>query len=219
MISSPHRGNGNNQATMRIRAPRLSPEARHSQLLDSAIRAFARRGLGRAGHGDVAKEAAVAIPTVFAYFRTRGELVEAVLKRVGGHYSDMADRHYRPENPAARALLDFAIAFAASVDDDPDLATVLLEWSTAVRSETWPLFLAFHRSMVDRIESTIRRGQKEGAIAADLDSTNAALIIVGSAHLVVQMKFSRTEPERVHRFLLALLGAAIGPSGLNAALR
>jgi len=204
---------------MRTRAPRLSPIARRAQLLDCAVHVFARRGLGRAGHGDVAKEAGVAVPTVFAYFRTRGELVEHVLERVGRHYAEMADRHYRPENPATRALLDFAIAFAASVDQDPDLATVLLEWSTAVRSEIWPLFLQFHRSIVERIEATIRRGQSEGTIAADLDTTNAALIIVGSAHLVVQMKFSRTEPERVHRFLLALLRAAIGPSALNEALR
>ena len=204
---------------MRIRASRLSPIARRAQLLDCAMRVFARRGLGRAGHGDVAKEAGVAVPTVFAYFRTRGELVEHVLERVGRHYAEMADRHYRPENPATRALLDFAIAFAASVDQDPDLATVLLDWSTAVRSEIWPLFLQFHRSIVERIEATIRRGQSEGTIAADLDTTNAALIIVGSAHLVVQMKFSRTEPERVHRFLLALLRAAIGPSALNEALR
>ena len=203
---------------MRTRARRLAPGERRAQLLDSAVRAFARRGLNRAGHGDVAREASVAVPTVFAYFRARGELVEEVLKKVVGHYTDMADRHYRAENPAPRALLDFAIAFAASVDTDPDLAAVLLDWSTAIRSEIWPLFLQFHRSMVERIEATIHRGQREGTIPPEVDANNAALIIVGSAHLVVQMKFSRTEPERVHRFLLALLRAAIGPAGFNAAL-
>jgi TetR/AcrR family transcriptional regulator, hemagglutinin/protease regulatory protein len=203
---------------MRTRARRLAPGERRALLLQSAIRVFALRGLGRAGHGDVAKEAAVAVPTVFAYFRTRGELVEEVLKKVVGHYIDMADRHYRLENPAPRALLDFAIAFAASVDTDPDVAAVLLDWSTAIRSEIWPLFLRFHRDIVERIEATIQRGQKEGTISSDVDANNAALIIAGSGHLVVQMKFSRTEPERVHRFLLALLRAAIGPAGFSAAL-
>jgi len=203
---------------MRARASRLSPDARRAQLLDCAIRVFARRGLARAGHADVAKEASVAVPTVFAYFRTRSDLLSEVLREVVRSYSEMAERHYRPENPASRALLDFAIAFAASVDAKPDLATVLLEWSTAVRSESWPLFLEFHRGMVARIEATIRRGQREGTIAPDLDANNAALIIIGAAHLVVQMKFSHTEPERVHRFLLALLRGAIGPSALAAAL-
>jgi TetR/AcrR family transcriptional regulator, hemagglutinin/protease regulatory protein len=200
------------------RAMRLDPDVRRSQLLECAIRVFARRGLGRGSHAEVAKEAGVAVPTVFAYFRTRSELVTEVLREVARYYFDMADRHYKPENPAARALLDFALAFASSVESHADVATVLLDWSTAVRSEIWPLFLEFHRSMVERIEDTIRRGQREGTMAAALDANNAALIIVGSAHLVLQMKFSRTSPEKVHRFLLALLRAAIGPAALAAAI-
>jgi TetR/AcrR family transcriptional regulator, hemagglutinin/protease regulatory protein len=200
------------------RAMRLDPDVRRSQLLECAIRVFARRGLGRGSHAEVAKEAGVAVPTVFAYFRTRSELVTEVLREVARYYFDMADRHYKPENPAARALLDFALAFASSVESHADVATVLLDWSTAVRSEIWPLFLEFHRSMVERIEDTIRRGQREGTMAAALDANNAALIIVGSAHLVLQMKFSRTSPEKVHRFLLALLRAAIGLAALAAAI-
>lgn len=203
---------------MRARANRLAPEARRAQLLECAIRVFARRGLGRGGHAEIAHEARVAVPTVFAYFRTRGELVAAVLAEIARFYSDLSDRHYRPENPAVRALLDFAIAFAASVDSHRDQATVLLEWSTAVRSEIWPLFLEFHAAMTARIENTIRRGQEEGTIESDLDPRNAALILIGSAHLVAQMKFAHAEPERVHRFLLALLRAAIGSRAVGAAL-
>src|SRR5882757_4040136 len=101
---------------MRVRASRLNPDARRAQLVDCAVRVFARRGLERGGHAEVAREAAVAVPTVFAYFRTRGELLQQALDRVVRYYLDMADRHCRPENPAPRALLDFAIAFAASVD-------------------------------------------------------------------------------------------------------
>jgi hypothetical protein len=99
-----------------------------------------------------------------------------------------------------------------------DLATVLLEWSTAVRSEIWPLFLELHRNRVERIEAMIRRGQAEGTIDSGLDANDAALIIVGSAHLVVQMKFSHTQPERLHRFLLASLRGALGATALAAAL-
>lgn len=196
----------------------MPPESRRAQLLDCAVRVFARRGLSRGGHAEVAEEAAVAVPTVFSYFRTRSDLLEEVLRKVARHVEEMADRHYRPDNPAPRALLDFAIAFAASVDTERDLATVLLDWSTSVRSEIWPKFLEFHRSMVARIEATIERGQREGSISPELDANNAALIIIGSAHLVVQMRFSHTPPERVHRFLLALLRAAIGADAVSSAL-
>src|ERR1043165_9273518 len=169
---------------MRKRADRLSPDARRAQLVDCAVKVFARRGLARGGHADIAREAGVAVPTVFAYFRTRGDLLTQVLERVSSYYAQMADRYDRRDSPAPRALLDFAIAFAASVDSHPDVATVLLDWSTAVRSELWPLFLQFHQSMVAKVETTIRRGQAEALIAADLEANNAALIIVGAERLV-----------------------------------
>lgn len=202
----------------RPRASRLPPDERRRQLVDHAIRVFARRGIERGGHAEVAKEAGVAVPTVFAYFRTRGDLVAAVLDDVSSYCRRLADRHLAEDRHEARALLDFAIAFAAAVDEEPDRAGVLLDWSTAVRSELWPAFLRFHEEMAGRLEEVIRRGQRRGTLPDDLDAPNAALILVGEAHLVVQMKFARTPPERIHRFLLALLRAAIGPEAVAAAL-
>ena len=58
----------------RPRAPRLAPEARRAQLLASAMRVFARRGIAAARHAELASEAGVAVSTTFAYFPTREEL-------------------------------------------------------------------------------------------------------------------------------------------------
>jgi TetR/AcrR family hemagglutinin/protease transcriptional regulator len=182
------------------------------------MRVFARRGIGRGSHADVAREAGVAVPTVFAYFQTREELVRAVLAEVVRYYTAMADEYHVPTKPAPSAQLDHAIAFAASVDTHPDHARVLLEWSTSVRDEIWPLFLRFHQEMVSKIEATIRRGQRQGDVSRELDAENAALMIIGAVHLLVQMKFTRCPPEKVHRFQLALLRGAIGPDAVARAL-
>jgi len=66
-------------ATKRARARRLDPSERRPQLLQCAIRVFARRGLGGAHHAEISREARVSIPTVFFYFPTREVLVMAVL--------------------------------------------------------------------------------------------------------------------------------------------
>ena len=50
---------------------RLSPEKRKQQLLDYSIEVFSRRGIGRAGHADIAEMANVSVATVFNYFPTR----------------------------------------------------------------------------------------------------------------------------------------------------
>jgi len=205
-------------AASRTRAQRLSPEARRAQLLDCAIKVLARRGLGKGGHGEIAREAGVSVPTVFAYFRTREQLVAEVLAEIVRIYEDMADRHYRGDVPAPRALLSFSFAFAASVDERPDAAKVLLEWSSAVREEIWPLFLQFHSAMARKLQGMIERGQLEGSIEREIDAENAALMMIGSAHLIVQMKFSRFAPERLQRFLLAMLRGALGERGFAAAV-
>jgi TetR/AcrR family hemagglutinin/protease transcriptional regulator len=187
-------------------------------LLACALTVFARRGLGRATHADIAAEAGVAVATVFAYFKTRGELVAAVLEEVERYQFEMADRHHRSGGSVPRVLLDHAMAFAASVDTQPDHARVLLEWSTSIREEIWPLYVRFHERMVRKVAAAVRRGQLEGSVPADLDADDAALLFVGAGHAVAQMKFTRQPPGKVHRFLLTLLRGAIGPQAVAAAL-
>jgi len=179
---------------------------------------FAQRGLGRAAHAHVARAAAVSVPTVFAYFRTRGVLVHAVLDEVARYFNEMADRFHHPDTTAARGLLSHAIAFATSVDSDPDYARVLLEWSTNTRDDAWPLFLRFQEAMFVRCADTIRRGQQEGSIDATVDADIASLMIVGASWMLIQMSFTRWPAERVHRFMLAQLRGALGADAIARAL-
>ena len=47
--------------------------------MECAIEVFSRRGIGRAGHAEIAEQAKVSVATVFNYFNTREELVDEVL--------------------------------------------------------------------------------------------------------------------------------------------
>jgi TetR/AcrR family hemagglutinin/protease transcriptional regulator len=191
-------------------ARRLPPEARRAQLLACAMRVFARRGLGEARHGEIAEEAGVSTSTAFVYFPTRAALVDAVLDEVARFLIDMAERvHGRPA-PAARNLLDHARAFAESVETHPDHARVWLDWSTAIREDVWPRYLAFQDRVLAILARTIRRGQREGDLPAHVEPEDVARLVVGSAHMVAQMKFSRRPPQEVERFLRALVAAALG---------
>ena len=66
------------------RRTRLSPEARRDQLMECAIEVFSRRGIGRAGHAEIAEQAKVSVATVFNYFNTREDLVDEVLAEIEG---------------------------------------------------------------------------------------------------------------------------------------
>jgi len=202
----------------RTRATRMAPEDRRDQLLECAVEVFARRGIGRGGHAEVAARARVAVATVFAYFRTREELQAAVLAEVAHEFEALADRCLNGEGTAPRALVEFAAAFAASVDERPHHTRVLLEWSTSIREEIWPLYLAFHERMRRRLQATVRRGQREGLIAVAIDAETSSLILIGVGHLITQMRFTHWPRAKVLRFQHATLRSAIGADALAAAL-
>ena len=182
------------------------------------MRAFAERGISRATHADVARLAEVSPATAFSYFRTRADLTRAVLERVAQYYEEMADRFHQPQHLPARALLEHAVAFATSVQSDPAYARVILEWSTAIRDDTWPLFLRLQERILRRCMDTIRRGQDDGSIGADVDPETAALMIVGSSWMVIQLSFTHWPAERVQRFVLGQVRGAIGEETVERAL-
>lgn len=72
-------------------------------------------------------------------------------------------------------------------------------------------YLVFYRQALAAIGALIDRGQAQGAIQAQVDSDAAARVIIGLAHMIVQMKFSGSAraqvvhpvPSLVHGYLAA----------------
>ncbi len=196
--------------TRKKRASRLRQATRRAQLLQCAIRVFARRGLGAARHAEIAREAGVSVPAVFFYFPSREELVSAVLEEIERFLMDMAQRIHASERPAPEILLEHARAFAESVETHPDYARVWLDWSTSIREEIWQRYLDFQERMVAIITATIRRWQSERGVARDDDAEDDARLMVGSAHMVALMKFHRVPAPKLDHFLQTLVSAALG---------
>jgi TetR/AcrR family hemagglutinin/protease transcriptional regulator len=193
----------------RQRARRLDPSERRPQLLECAMRVFARRGLGSARHSEIAKEAKVSVPTVFFYFPSREALVKAVLEEVARFLTDMTVEIHSSSGAAPEIVLAHAKAFADSVDTHPDYARVWLDWSTAMRDEIWPLYLEFQENIVAIIANTIRRWQRARG-ESEQEAEDDARLIVGSAHMIAQMKFTRCTPEKLDHFLRTLVRSSLG---------
>jgi TetR/AcrR family transcriptional regulator, hemagglutinin/protease regulatory protein len=196
-------------STKRTRARRLDPAERRPQLLQCAIRVFARRGLGGAHHAEIAREARVSVPTVFFYFPTREALVMAVLDEVARFLTEMAVTIHSGSGDAAQTVLAHAQAFADSVDTHTDYARVWLDWSTAIREEIWPRYLEFQENIVAIIANTIRRWRVGRGITDD-DAEDDARLIVGSAHMIAQLKFTRCPPDKLDHFLRTLVRSTLG---------
>ncbi|MGF1685895.1 TetR/AcrR family transcriptional regulator [Photobacterium japonica] len=121
---------------------RLSPEKRKEQLLRFAMDVFARRGIGRAGHADIADMAGVSVATVFNYFPTREALVEQVLVQVDQHFKDMLTESLSNEEAFKSQLCNMCYRLIDEVIEQQDWVKVWFEWSTSVRDEIWPQFVS-----------------------------------------------------------------------------
>ena len=199
----------------RKRAPRLPPTERRAQLVASALRVFARLGLGATRHADVATEAGVSLPAVFHYFPTREALVGAVLDEIERFYLVMMQDAVRATagTTARDTLLAHGLAFARSVDTHPDHARVWLDWSTAVRDQLWRRYLVLSRQVDRGVTATIRRGKSDGSVAADVVPEDAARLFVAAAYAVVQMRLAEPSNAKVERFLASAVRAVVGRAG------
>jgi TetR/AcrR family hemagglutinin/protease transcriptional regulator len=194
----------------RRRAPALDKAERRAVLLQCAMRVFARRGIGAARHAEIAREAKVSVPTVFFYFPTREALVSAVLEEVARFFTEMAETVHGKRGPAPELILEHMRAFADGVDTHPDHTRVLLEWSTALRDEVWPLFLRFQEKIIATIARTIRRWRIETASERDPEAEDDARMIAATGYVLVQMKVAELPNSRIERFLQTLVYDTLG---------
>lgn len=202
-----------NGTAQKERASRLPPAERRRQLTACAVQVFARYGLGNAGHAQVADEAGVSTPTVFLYLPNRQALIDAALDEVAAFLVAMVDSAAATETAAGAKLLAVMRAFAATIDTDPDYVKVFLNWSTVVRDDTWPQYIVFQDQILDALGRIIIDGVATGDLPATVDPVSGAHLVMGSAHMIAQMKFRGRSHADIDGFLTGLLrGALSGPN-------
>ena len=188
---------------------RMERDARRRQLLRCAVEVFAQRGLGRAGHADVARLAGVAVPTVFSYFPTREDLVDAVIEEVHGFYETIGKTADRQLGSLEDRLIAQAQAFADSVDTHRDHARILLDWSSAVASDTWQRYMTLVEERLQNVRYMIEIAQQTGEVPSEVDAEDAARLFISQGHMLVFMKFAYRDAEAIHRYLVHLVRSAL----------
>ncbi len=142
---------------------RLSPIKRKQQLMEIALEVFARRGIGRGGHADIADIAQVSVATVFNYFPTREDLVDEVLNHVVRQFSNFLSDNIDLDIHAKTNISNITNAMIELVSDDCCWLKVWFEWSASTRDEVWPLFVSSNRTnqllLQNMFVKAIQRGE------------------------------------------------------------
>src|SRR5579885_3218428 len=115
----------------------------------------------------------------------------------------------------SQVVLAGARAFGDSVTTHPDYACILLEWSTAIRSELWPLYLRFQERMVGIVADTIRRWRTLTGSNRLEDAENDARVIASTGYVLAQMKITQVPQRKIDRFLQTVLYDTLGVHDLR----
>ncbi len=159
---------------------RLSPERRKQQLLDFALHVFAKRGIGRAGHADIAEMASVSVATVFNYFPTREALVEEVLTQVAQQFNHLLEETlYELDSNYDEQLTLITHALIDRVLSQQEWITVWFEWSTAVRPEIWAQFLKDNKQSLTRVAELFEQGREKSQFTSELSDISLAKLFHG----------------------------------------
>lgn len=182
---------------------RLSPEERRSELLTTAIEVFAEVGIERAGHGEIARRAGVSTATVFNYFPTRADLVEAVLLRIEDIVDTMFETVPATEGDAEAKLLALADAYIRMITAQPHAIQTFLKWAVSFDPEVRAPWLAYQKRTLARL------------VAYLPDSPTAhveARILFGASNMLAVMAFDHDNPADIRAYVRRLASALSHPA-------
>jgi TetR/AcrR family fatty acid metabolism transcriptional regulator len=95
------------------------------QIIDAAIRVFARNGYYNSRVSDIAREAGIASGTIYLYFKTKDEILVTLFREKMAEWVAFARREMAGEpDPVAKIRRLVALHFSV-LERDPDLAEVV----------------------------------------------------------------------------------------------
>jgi AcrR family transcriptional regulator len=141
--------------------------SRRNDIIDAAIRMFARKGFVDAGISDVAEEADVVVTAVYYHFSGKEELFSAAVHRVFDSISEVVTNARREDVPGDNASLDLVIdAVWDWIDTHPDEATLFYLQLPGATRQIATLRQEFEELHVERAFGYMRRPGNRGRTSA-----------------------------------------------------
>ena len=169
---------------MASRNPNQAAEKRR-QILDAAIRVFARQGFHGCRVSDIADEAGVAYGLVYHYFRSKDEILDTLFLERWNVLLDAIREVDAGDGPAREKLRAIATFIVESYRRDPDLMKVIIVEVTRAANS----FGRSHLSEIDGayvlIAEIVAKAQADGEFKDVVTPQFAAMAFYGAIEQVL----------------------------------
>lgn len=195
----------------RRNTPRLPPAQRREQLLDAALRVIGRDGLSGLTMQEVAKQAGVAKPVLYAMYPTAPELVGALLHRE--HARGMAQifaamPEITPGTDPDEQFVAAVMAYLEAVAASPERWRLILWPTEGASGEHREVLTTARDDLLARYTAMLRTGFRVRGGPADADVELIGHVMIGFTESLGRLVLSdpdRFPPARLRPTVRALL--------------
>jgi len=161
----------------------IALEERRRQILDAAVRVFARSGYHGSRVGDIAEEAGVAHGLLYHYFSSKEQVLQTVFRENWGELIERFRAVEAAAEPAREKLAGIAKILLRTWRNDPDLVTVMVR--EVARSQQLQGQVEDVREAFAIVQRVIEEGQAAGDFRADIDARLASWVVYGGLEEVL----------------------------------
>src|SRR5256712_9082056 len=165
---------------MPVQLDSMRDSAKPQQIVDAAIRVFARNGYYNSRVSDIAREAGIASGTIYLYFRTKDEILVTLFREKMAQWVALVRREIATERGAEAKIRKLVALHFAVLEGDPDLAEVvqveLRQGQKFFRGASAHEVSAYF----DLIGSVLQEGVEAGVFRRDLPVKVATKMLFGA---------------------------------------
>jgi TetR/AcrR family transcriptional regulator, fatty acid metabolism regulator protein len=154
-------------------------EERRRQILDAAVRAFARKGYHACRVSDIAEEAGVAYGLVYHYFESKDAVLESIFREMWGMMVGAINAIEEIEESPREQLRKSCAIVLRTWRDYPDVVRVLVR-EVARSGEQLQREVEEIAHAFEALQRIIERGQQQRVFRDDLSPRLAAWIVYGA---------------------------------------
>ena len=161
-------------------ASKAPPIDKRRQILDAAIKVFARQGFHSTRVSDIADEAGVAYGLVYHYFDSKEEVLNELFTERWSLLLAAIDEADNAGQAPREKLANVANFIIESYRHDPELMKVIIVEVTRAANSFGQTHLREIRRAYDSIGRIVEEGQESGAFRADIDPAFASMAFYGA---------------------------------------
>ncbi len=158
---------------------RLPTEARREEIVAAALRLLGERSVDTLTTRDIAAAIGVTQPGLFRHFRTREEIILAVVEHAQVSLGRIAGASLARQDDNAGRLLTLGMALLAHVEANPGLPRLLF-LSTGDPGPVRDALAALVTAQGRVVAGLVRAGQEAGELDPAVDADAAAAVLVGT---------------------------------------